>query len=319
MSCILRPMRWDLHGVVIDGESDTAEVTAAWARSFASRPLVSAEPDLRCRLDVVADVPSPPPGTPHFSQGDLLHYYVAGAGVIAHFPRFGQLYLDLAQGTTSGRITTAALTTYGVLEDLIAISLSPHLRRRGYFLIHAFAAAWQGRAVLLVGGIGAGKTTTGMALLDAGWRLLSNDSPILSAGGAVLSYPGLLAAYPETWARFDVTRALAAVEPELAGRKKVMVSAESLWPGVWLDRAPLAAILFPHIEPRPDHALEPLTQPDALRRLLPHAVEQWDRPLIAPHLALLRRLVESAPAYRLRLAPDVHTLPARLAGILQDL
>lgn len=315
MSAILRRMRWELHGIIIEGDSDAPAVVAAWARTFASRPLVAAEPHLRCRLNLVAAVPTAPPGPPDFSQGELLHYYVTPAGVTAHFPRFGQLYLDLTRGTTDGQIVTEALSTYGVLEDLIAISLSPHLRRRGYFLIHALAAAWQGRALLLVGGIGAGKTTTGLALLNAGWQLLSNDSPMVTAGAQVLSYPGLLAAYPETWARFATTQALAQTLPAPAGRQKVLAAAESLWPKVWREQAPLAAILFPQIEARADHALEPLTPPDALRRLLPHAVEQWDRPLIAPHLHILRRLVEAAPAYLLRLGPDVHALPARLAPL----
>lgn len=315
MSAILRHMRWKLHGMIIEGDSNAPVVAAAWARTFASLPPVSAEPHLRCHLNLVTTVPSAPPGAPDFHQGNLLHYYVTPAGVTAHFPRFGQLYLDLAQGTTDGQIVAEALSTYGVLEDLIAISLSPHLRRRGYFLIHALAAAWRGRALLLVGGIGAGKTTTGMALLNAGWQLMSNDSPIVTAAAQVLSYPGLLAAYPETWARFPATQTLAQTPPPLAGRQKVLAAAEALWPDVWLAQAPLAAILFPQIETRADHALELLTAPEALRRLLPHAVEQWDRPLVAPHLTVLRQLVEAAPAYVLRLGPDVHTLPDRLGPL----
>lgn len=288
--------------------------------SFASRVSSATEPtkaDITIQLDVVDDVPAQPAGEPQFSTtGDFLHYYVYGDQVTAHFPKFGQLYLDLATGTTTGRVIEAALNTYGVLEDLAAISLSPHLRRKGYFLIHAFAAAFEGKAVVIVGGIGAGKTTTGMSLLNAGWQLLSNDSPIVAAGGQILSYPGVLAGYPETFARFERTVHLADQVPEMAGRKKLLVSAESLFPNVWLAAAPIAAIIFPQIEARTDHAIEPISKPEALRRLLPHAVEQWDKPMIPRHFSILRQLTDAAPAYMLRLSPDVLAIPAALEAIL---
>jgi len=316
-------MRWNLHRLVIEGETPDAALRERWQLSFASLPSSADAPDVRFALDVVSAVPPSPRGEPQFRQGDLLQYHLADRAVVAHFPRFGQLRLDLARGATEGQLAPAALTTYGVFEDLVAIGLSPHLRRRGLFLIHAFAAAPPlsppfdkgGGAVLLVGGIGSGKTTSGIALLDAGWKLLSNDSPLLNAAAEVLSYPGLLAAYPDSYARFAATAHLAEETSGADGRRKLTVAAESIWPDVWIERAPATAILFPQIESRADHALEPVGPPDALRRLLPHAVEQWDRDMIPPHLEVLRRLVEAAPAYLLRLGPKVEAVPALLAGV----
>lgn len=311
-------MIWDLHGVIIEGLTNDATLRHSWRRSFASLPESTAAPDLVCRLDIVANLPQPPPGPPHFSQEERLQYYVDGSQVIVHFPRYGQLQLDLDRRVSEGCLLPAVMGRYGVLEDLIAISLSPHLRRLNQFLIHAFSAAYQGRAVLLVGGIGAGKTTTGMALLDAGWRLLSNDSPIVVAGDAhpeILSYPGVLAAYADTFDRFAATREIAAQQGEGGGaqrpgdRRKITLPAEAIWPGVWLDAAPLQAILFPEIEQRLDHAADFLPPPAALTRLMPHAMEQWDKVMLPAHLSLLRRLVEVAPAYRLRLGSDVLAIP----------
>ncbi len=223
-------------------------------------------------------------------------------------------------------MTSAALTTYGVFEDLIAIGLSPHLRRRGLFLIHAFAAAYphprpfsqRERGLLLVGNIGSGKTTTGMALLNAGWKLLSNDSPIIDASSEVLSYPGLLAAYPDSFARFDRTREFGGTFPHEEGRTKLTIAAEAIWPDVWIDRAACSAILFPQIESRADHAIERLSPPETLRRLLPHAVELWDRDMIAEHLKVLKSLVEAAPAYVLHLGSEVLAIPAVMQNALRD-
>lgn len=306
-------MRWDLHGVTIAGRSNNADLRRLWQQSFASCPPGSGKADVRFSLDVVPALPAAPAGEPQYQQGDLLAYTVHGDQAIAHFPRYGQLVLELSGGETRGRIGIGALQTYGVLEDLIAIGLSPHLRRRGLFLLHAFAAAHRARAVLLVGDMGAGKTTTGMALLHAGWKLLSNDSPIIAENGPVLSYPGLLAAYADTFARFPGTADVADARQE---RRKHTVAAEAIWPGVWQERAPAGAICFPSIGSGKGHALEPLSAPQTLRRLLPHAVEQWDRDMIPAHLAVLRRLVESAPGYVLRLGPDVQAIPQFLADAL---
>lgn len=313
------------------GQTDNADLGERWRTSFAALSETETELwDIRLRLDLVAEVPPAPTGTPHFRQGELLAYYVSGQTVIAHFPRFGQLTLNLAIGETHGQLVSAALTTYGALEDLLAIGLSPHLRRRGLFLVHAFAAAIHNyqlpiihnrlpTALLLVGAIGAGKTTTGMSLLNAGWKLLSNDSPVINAAGEVLQYPGLLAAYPETFARFPATARWANAQVSTSeGRKKISVAAEAIWPEVWCERAPARAIVFPQIENRADHALEKLSPPEALRRLLPHAVEQWDTAMMPEHLRVLRLLVERAPAYVLRLGPEVPRIAALLAGLITN-
>lgn len=313
-------MRWNLHGLIIHGETTNSGIREHWEKSFASCPAATGAPAVSFDLNTSAAVPSSPPGEPSFRQGDLLAYYLDGRTVVAHFPRFGQLRLDLDQSTTEGWIVPAALTTYGVFEDLVAIGLSPHLRRRRLFLIHAFAAARPRAdslaAALLVGSIGSGKTTSGMALLNAGWKLLSNDSPILNASSEVLSYPGLLSAYADTFARFEATSSLAQQASTLDGRPKLSVAAESIWSDVWADFASASAILFPQIESGDDHAAYPVAPPEALRRLLPHAVEQWDREMIPEHLRILRNLVESAPAYVLRLSPHVDRLPAAIARLV---
>ena len=318
--------RWQLHGLAVEGRWTSAEIGDRWNATFAPRPATSANPDLVVELTLAGQVPTPPQAAPDFTQGELLAYYRAGPAVIAHFPRYGQLRLDLNAGTTTGMLTLAALETYGVFEDLLAIALSPHLRRRAMFLLHAFAAAPSaaGPAVLLVGDIGAGKTTTGLALLHAGWKLLSNDSPILAAppgamaaqpGSAVrvLAYPALLSAYPDTLQRFPELNRL---NTRPAERQKTLFAAETIYPGVWIESAAAGAIIFPLIEPRSTHALERLPAPQALQLILPHAVEQWDTAMIATHLALLTQLVQATPAYRLRLAQDTGSLPAMLATIL---
>jgi len=309
-------MKWQLHNTTIHGTTNHPELENLWERSFSSLPKTTSPAHIHIQLDIVPDIPVRPDSEPNFGKGESLEYYLDRNTAVAHFPSYGQLRLDLAEGITQGQIIQAALTTYGVLEDLVAVSVSPHLRRRGMYLVHAFASAYNGQAVMIVGGIGAGKTTTGMSLLNAGWRLLSNDSPILAAEGMVRQYPGVLAAFPHTFAQFPTTAHLANLAPTMAGRKKISVQAEDVWPDVWMKQAPLKALIFPKIENRAKHALEPIPATEALRRILPHAMEQWDAAIMPAHLSLLSDIVQRAPAYVLRLSPNIHTIPAAIQSIL---
>ena len=129
----------------------------------------------------------------------------------------------------------------------------------------------------------------------------------------VLAYPGLLSAYPDSLARFPELAQLN-VTPE--SREKILFAAESIYPDVWRDSALPAAIFFPQVESRTDHALERLSTPEALQRILPHAIEPWDREMIPAHLALLNQLIQAVPAYRLRLGPEVEMIPEVIASAL---
>ena len=307
-------IKWNLHDVIIEATTNDATLLAFWQQSFASLATTQAKPALKINLQLVNALPAAPVGKPQFQQADLLEYYIDESNVIVHFPRYGQLTLDLSAGTSHGLIIPDALNTYGVLEDLIAISLSPHLKRKGMFLIHAFAAVYHQQAALFIGGIGAGKTTTGLSLLDSGWQLLSNDSPIIMHDGMVHSYPGVIAGYPETFARFQSTAPFATEPAKQAGRQKLMVPAESIWPDIWCSQAPIRAIFFPQIEGG-EHKLRPLNKLETLQQLLPHAVEPWDKAMVPSHLAVLKELAEHAEAFHLHLGPDVSAIPNLIASV----
>jgi len=306
-------MNWQLHSVAIAGVTHNPTLSQLWQTAFASLPPAAGPADLRIELQVVETPLAPPDGPPHFRQGELLAYYVDLPEALVYVPRYGQVRLNLQTGSVCGQLWPPAVAQYGILEDMLAIALSPYLRRRGLYLIHAFAAALEDQAVLLVGDIGSGKTTTGLSLLNRGWKLLANDSPIFDAAGVARSYPGLLAAYPETLAHFAATRNPANTLP--AGRK-LAVAAEEIWPDVWREQAPIRAICFPQIEARQDHTATPLSPAETMRRLMPHTMEQWDQQTIPTHLRALRQLVSSAPGYELHLGPDVLAIPDLLMRLV---
>lgn len=265
---------------------------------------------------MIGKMPAPPDLRPSFQKGNLLTYYIDGSTATVHFPRFGQITLDLTKGETKGKLIPETVHNYNVLEDIVAIGLSPHLRRRGMFLIHGFAAARKGQGIILVGPIASGKTTTGMALLNAGWKLLSNDSPIINQDSRILSYPGMLTASPDSFARFRATSRIISMELESPGVKKLAVPAEQIWPSVWIDQAAPAVIFFPSIEFRKKPFLTPLKPIESLRRLLPQAVEQWDQKMIPSHLQVLSRLVKKASSFCLHLGTEIEAIPSLLESVM---
>lgn len=309
---------FNLHEVILRSSSDDPVVRARLRAVFGPFSAETEAADVSLRLQTVSTLPAWSPSGEVVSHAPLLTCVLDSDVLTAHFPRWGTVSVDLAAGTIDGALLPAIFDHYGAFDDMLIIVLGPLLRRRGLFSLHALAAALEGQAVLLAGDIGAGKTTTGLSLLDAGWKLVSNDSPLLRREGdrvLACAYPGLVAAYDDTLARFPSLLHL--VEgPSEPGRKRAF-AAQEIYGDVWQKQAPARLLLFPRVTPGlPASRVEPVAANEALLALLPNSIEHWDREYIAPHLALLRSLVQQAPAYRLLLAPDVPALPALIASLL---
>lgn len=309
-------MRWNFHGLSIEGTTNQEDVRERWRASFSPLPESTAVPDIRFELDVVDTLPDEPAAEAISHPDDSLTYHTDGQETIAYLPHCGQLRFDLALGTTHGHIVPTALHTHGILEDIIAAGLSPHLRRRELFVLDAFAAVKDEYAVLLIGNEDTTRTTVGLSLIDAGWQLLSITSPLLSEEGQVLSFPSLLTAPPDTYTRFNGFSDLANRAAREVTSHSVVVSPEAIWSNVWTERGSIRSFFFLRFEERDRPAVETMRTPEALRRLVPHAIEQWDRDMVPKHLRLLRRTIDLAPSYRLRIGSDVSAIPALLASAL---
>jgi len=309
---------YDLHGVCLRVDSPVSVVRERLDALFSPFATAARIPDIDLTLNLVPDLPAWQPAGQLVSESRLLRCALDGPNLSALFPEWGALSVNLATGTIRGALLPKALEHYGAFDDMLIIVLGPLLRRRGFFSAHAFAAALDGQAVLLVGDIGAGKTTTGLSLLEAGWKLVSNDSPLLGRRGEgvlVYAFPGLLAAYDETLMRFESLQPFIGAAD--APRVKRAFPAHAAYGHVWQRQAAARLLLFPQVTPSLEASrIEPLSPRDALLALLPNTIEHWDRDFIAPHLAILQALVQTAPAFSLLLAPDISALPALIAGLL---
>ena len=301
----------------VDDEAAARRLADQW-RPF-QQPSTPGTPPIKFRLTFTEDVIAAP-DLPMISSGPDVTHFRQGERLVTLFHGWGRFDIQLKDGVIEGEMARAAIATYGVFEDMILLAMTPLLRRRGYFPIHAFAAAVEERAIVLLGDIGAGKTTTGISLLLKGARLIANDAPLVHLNGEtplLHAYPGLISAYPDSIARFPPLEHLLTEAQVLDGSEKLSFPADVIRPDPWAQQGRPAALVFPAISPDAPHCqVEPLSRFDAFQRLIAQSIEEWDEETIPAHMHALRRLIEAAPAYQLILAPDITHVPDLLFGLI---
>lgn len=257
-----------------------------------------------CHLHVQDNLPPLPSHPPYFTDDDgiLAVYHAPDRGWLLHFLDGALVQVDVAKACISGVVTAGALAN-GRLEDITFTSLAPLLRRQGYYLVHAFGTSIEGHGVLIVGGSGSGKTTTGLNLLLHGGQLLSNDIVLLQeqAGQIVaLPTPGLVGIRPYT---FTLLPTLKNWLPMAPATGRFEVAGEVLVNGRYAPPTPIQTILFPQVS----HAnqLTPQNKAIALAQLLEESIDRWDDKTLAQHMSILQKLARQATCHRLLLGQDM--------------
>lgn len=277
--------------------------------------------DMSLNIQLVAVLPPLPSTPPLFSDrralpddvGILTVYGDDNGRVWLHYHDGALLSVPLGETTDTPTITgyvTPKALAYGRFEDITFTSLAPLLRRRGYYLIHAFAASQNGRAALIVGPSGSGKTTTGLNLLLHGWQLLSNDILLLEMrDGQVfaLPTPGGVNIRPQTLALLPQLHTFLPQRRQMDGR--CTLSGHELTGGQWAKPTIAGLILFPQVAARPCSEVHRLNRAVALVRLLEESADRWDETTLAGHVDLLQALSRQTAVYDLQLGEDVDTLP----------
>lgn len=230
--------------------------------------------------------------------------------------------ITLSPGTGSGDepvaiqgVATTALWQSGRLEDVLFTSLAPVLRRRGYYLMHAFAASREHRAVLFVGPSGSGKTTAGLSLIQQGWQFLANDVVLLRQKGQVvyaLPTPNGISLSPRT---ADLVPGLSGVidgTGDLDRAKRYFAASRII--STWGQAGAVKTIIFPRVGRQMHCQMSPTTSALSLARLMESSLDRWDRECIPTHLDLLTRLCRQASICELSLGKDVGYLSSSLGA-----
>lgn len=177
-----------------------------------------------------------------------------GGAWIVHRPAHGSpsATFDEASDTLIIQAEAGALSPESLLH-LAYLVLERQLQRLGYLTLHAAAAAFGGRAALLIGPTGAGKTTTAVRLCrDHGCELVGND--LVVVGGR--NEPRTLTGTRHLRLRYS---SLAQVMPELLGffpatvddpwRTKIDLAPSQIDVTVAAGPAVVGAVAFVHVDP----------------------------------------------------------------------
>jgi len=239
--------------------------------------------------------------------------------LIVDFHGVGVLMIDGTQGQADGYLINPEQLPSNLIEYLFHLALIELIRRHGLYTIHATALEYNGRAILIPGNSGRGKTTSFISLLRSGYRYLSDDHPLLHDAGTyveVLPFP----------IKINVTDATVQFFPELReaseqvlhpGVPKRFFYAEDLYPTAVGERCQPALVLFPHVVDAPKSHLELLPKSRALEALLPQALLVYDQEVARREFKVLAKLVQQVDCYRLHFGRDILDLPKLITPLLE--
>lgn len=188
--------------------------------------------------------------------------------------------------------------------------ISRILKLRGYFTLHATALEKNGRAILIPGNSGRGKTTAFISLLRSGYRCLSDDHPLVRENGNGLEILPFLE-------KVDVTEGTIRHFPELQtansllypGLRKRFFLVEEIYPHGTGSASKPGLILFPEIINDSQSVLDPVSGNYAFDRLIREAKWTRGRGAAKQEFQILSRLVAQSSCYRLLFGQDILALP----------
>lgn len=196
----------------------------------------------------------------------LAHVYrpfLAGAARLPARPRAGAV-----TAAVNGRWERYATVDDAVAEIVSAIDELLRPRLSDGLVLHATAVDNADGIVLIVGSSGAGKTTTAMALVQRGWRYVSDEWAVLDGHGRLRPYP----------------RAAALRAPPAPAQAGVRLVIDADWgyrcflappvrAGLGSIPARAVRIVFPEARVDDQPAIETLSAGLAAARLIPSTVE----------------------------------------------
>jgi hypothetical protein len=215
---------------------------------------------------------------------------------------------------TGDRVAHRHLLAVASVDDLKWETGAPLRRQLSWELapevlfVHAGAVGGADGAALVMGGAGAGKSSTALACLQAGMGFISDDYCLVREEPLVVFplhstarvYDADVPLLPGLPAPAITGASIVVDDPE--EKPKALYRVGEAMPDRLLASAPVRVVLVPSVGDGPGR-LEPMRTADALRCVAPGTLRQMS---LEPELELagLRRLVAAVPCFRLVLSPD---------------
>lgn len=185
--------------------------------------------------------------------------------------------------------------------------------------IHAAAVGRHGRAVLLTGRSGAGKSTTSIACLLEGWDYLGDDFVAIArdrnAGFAVHGVYGMAHLVGSHVRTFPALPEAAVFWPPDAGGKAV-IDLAAAFPERVAASAGIRAVVLPRLAGGATSRLRPASKAEAMLAMAPASLFLRGSASPAAFHAMAT-LVEQVPTCWLDMSTDPSTIPAALRPLLE--
>ncbi|RMF95330.1 MAG: hypothetical protein D6734_05780 [Candidatus Schekmanbacteria bacterium] len=194
------------------------------------------------------------------------------------------------------------------------------LRYRGFYYVHSSCISIDGKALIIPGDTGAGKTTLCITLLREGYKYLSDDGVLLRReGDTVRTYalPGEFHIDPSISKRFKELEDVKYGEKYGEGPKRAF-SADKFYPGQFIHSAEQRFIIYPEIKNQRASRLCRISRAKALALFIPHSLlVMMDSDIAAAHLDVLKRAVEISECFRLESGQDLLDNPSNVVKMIK--
>lgn len=299
-----------------------ADTPDLWARLW--RPLthlrrtLDGPPRIQIKLASAHGQPPPFPWPDAAQAGGMREWVADGYRFSQYGADLAVVGLDAQTGRAVGYVQASERLPAAFFSGVLFTTIYQALRSFGYFLLHAAALSWQGAGILMTGPSGAGKTTTMLQCVRAGFQFIADDATLLA-----LQADGRVRAV-STLNTMHVTPQTAALFPELAvttantrhGDKTTLFLPE-IYPQAMAAAATVGLLVVPSLQGPRDGSLEPLSARAILADALPSSVDLSQPEAMTAHLDLLFHLVSTVRCYRLSLPPQIGAVPELIRAAIQ--
>ncbi len=230
-------------------------------------------------------------------------------------PDPGLTVFDSPTQTATYWVPAASCLTYGDIAGGFRAIIAWAMAERGIQFLHSAAVATDGKAALIVGASGSGKSSTAISCLLNNLEYLGDDHCLLDLDAnppAVHSVYAAAKLHGSQLARFPDLHPFVVNPARVAPDKAVAILHPSFGELLPSSR-PLVAVIVPKIAHAATTTIEPIGPAAALAALAPSTLLQMasaDR----GGLAGMARLVRQFPCFRLSLGTE----SAEIAGVVAD-
>ncbi len=180
--------------------------------------------------------------------------------------------------------------------------------------VHSAAVAWQGKAALLAGHSGSGKSSTALASLVHGLDFLGDDFNLVHVDKQkVHSLYGIAKLEKHQLQTFPALQQF----PRVGDDEKDQIEVAQHFPDQMKQNAVLKGVVLPKISHREESQIIPISPQEALKQMSQSTLEllQGNR---MTHFHKIGRICRTLPCYQLALSTDYREIVHRLRTFLED-